>query len=865
MTIQESEPETYLEGQPRPPGMQPSHESPVDGSSEIGIITREGRDMEVCADAPKNDTCLAAETKKPWYSVIIENMISSGISLMNVNKNAEEILCPYKVRSSKKHGVITVNCKECTQGPTFQSPVCRKNIFSILLKEPVIDRLVLSKLYERDYEGKDLNVIYMMAQLHDRLSSYSTARLTDECCHYSDCTKCASSRLDLITDIIATSGHDPLRASFMIRLHCDQRSLINVSESKYKECEKCLHEFKCILQEMATCSLDLESGLHDTAAGPADGFEVTGYETCLRSYVRPPFSTSRIYTEPPDNTIFVECYDINHMNEKSLPVSIYQLTDRPEKMYIINPVEYCLEADELEIIETVRKKMIRHRPKDLQFANPSSSRNYFKILGKRLLLEEAELRRMSLEPSKIKLYTDILTKYTTGLGILEDLLSDERVTDVYVNAPADRNPVHVVLDGEECITNIFLSQEDMDSLISRLRSISGRPFGEATPVLEMFIKEYGVRASVIGDPLSAKGIAYAFRKHAKDPWTLPKLINTGSISPLAAGLLSFIMDGQASVLVAGGVGSGKTSLLSAMLLEIPQRYRILTIEDTPEIPIEQLQDMGWKVQGLNSQSAIMKYGIEIEPSTALRASLRLGSSSLVMGEVRGPEVSVLYEAMQVGSAGNSVIGTIHGSSTRAVYERIVHTLGVPHASFKSTDAVVVCSNTRISGSMVTKRRVIQISEVNETWDPENTNTVFSDVLKYNASLDSMVPTDIMDRGQSVLIGKIADKWGMSIDQASQNIRLRAKIKEKMAEYGRKDPFFVEATTVSTANNMFWLLIEEEKRYDGGMNMQRIYKKWSAWFEDFASKRQSTLSPRDMGILTYTGEKGPAAAGGTSEQ
>jgi type IV secretory pathway ATPase VirB11/archaellum biosynthesis ATPase len=514
------------------------------------------------------------------------------------------------------------------------------------------------------------------------------------------------------------------------------------------------------------------------------------------------------------------------MNERSLPVSIYQMTDRPEKMYVVNPAEYCLEADELEIIETVRKKMIRHRPKDLQFANPSSSKNYFKLLGKRLLLEEAELRRMTLVPSKVKLYTDILAKYTTGLGILEDLLSDERITDVYVNAPADRNPVHVVLDGEECVTNIFLSQDDMDSMVSRLRSISGRPFGEATPVLEMFLKEYGVQVSVIGDPLSAKGIAYAFRKHAKDPWTLPKLINTGSISPLAAGLLSFIMDGQASVLVAGGVGAGKTSLLSAMLLEIPQKYRILTIEDTLEIPIKQLQGMEWKVQGLNSQSAIIKYGIEIEPSMALRASLRLRSSSLVMGEVRGPEVSVLYEAMQVGAAGNSVIGTIHGSSTRSVYERIVHTLGVPPASFKSTDAVIVCSNTRIEGSMVSKRRVIQIAEVNENWDPLDTDTVFSDVLKYNASLDSLIPADIMDRGQSVLIGKIADKWGMSIDQASQNIRLRAKIKEKMADYGKKDAFFVESVTVSTANNMFWLLTEEEKSSQGGSDPERIYRRWS---------------------------------------
>jgi type IV secretory pathway ATPase VirB11/archaellum biosynthesis ATPase len=781
--------------------------------------------VEINTDALKSEFIHKVRAASTWCSLLMDNIIS-GISLLNKNSEQEETLCPHKLRSSKKHRIITVNCKECSHGSIFQSPVCRKNVFNILLREPIIDRLVLSNLYERDYEGKNLAIIYMMAHLHDRLSSYSTARLTHENCTYKECRKCASIRQQLIEDIVATSGQDPLKACSMINLYCDPHSLRDMIVGEYEECEKCLHDFTNILQEMSTYSQDIKRYLHTKVTGPCDGVEDADYEVYLKSYVRPPFSTSRICIEPPDNTVFLECYDIDHMNERSLPVSIYQMTDRPEKMYVVNPAEYCLEADELEIIETVRKKMIRHRPKDLQFANPSSSKNYFKLLGKRLLLEEAELRRMTLVPSKVKLYTDILAKYTTGLGILEDLLSDERITDVYVNAPADRNPVHVVLDGEECVTNIFLSQDDMDSMVSRLRSISGRPFGEATPVLEMFLKEYGVQVSVIGDPLSAKGIAYAFRKHAKDPWTLPKLINTGSISPLAAGLLSFIMDGQASVLVAGGVGAGKTSLLSAMLLEIPQKYRILTIEDTLEIPIKQLQGMEWKVQGLNSQSAIIKYGIEIEPSMALRASLRLRSSSLVMGEVRGPEVSVLYEAMQVGAAGNSVIGTIHGSSTRSVYERIVHTLGVPPASFKSTDAVIVCSNTRIEGSMVSKRRVIQIAEVNENWDPLDTDTVFSDVLKYNASLDSLIPADIMDRGQSVLIGKIADKWGMSIDQASQNIRLRAKIKEKMADYGKKDAFFVESVTVSTANNMFWLLTEEEKSSQGGSDPERIYRRWS---------------------------------------
>ena len=90
------------------------------------------------------------------------------------------------------------------------------------------------------------------------------------------------------------------------------------------------------------------------------------------------------------------------------------------------------------------------------------------------------------------------------------------------------------MEGEECTSNVFLSQDDLDALVSRFRTISGRPFGEAIPVLELNL-EAGVRVSVIGT-LSANRLAYAFRKHSLTPWTLPKLINTGSISPFAAGL-----------------------------------------------------------------------------------------------------------------------------------------------------------------------------------------------------------------------------------------------------------------------------------------------------------------------------------------
>jgi type IV secretory pathway ATPase VirB11/archaellum biosynthesis ATPase len=772
----------------------------------------------------------------------VVDKIASRFSILTGKKAEQNETCPYRLKVSRNSRNITIDCSECEHESSLESEHCRKNIFEILRKEPAVDRLTLANLYERDYEGRSLATIYLMAGLQDKLIPYKSSRFTTDNCDNS--TFCKKEHTRIMDSIVSISGIDPLKACNTIEKLAEYNETKDSFDDIRNECSLCRQRFLSTLLEMKTiseritCNVRTGTGNSTICYTEADSnFEknyVIDYESQLRSYVRPPFSTSKIYTEPPDNTLFLECYDIGYQDERRLPVNIYQLTDRPEKMYIINPVEYSLEEKELKLIERIRKKMIAHRPADLQFADPGSSREYFHRLSKQFLLEEKNAEDIISNPAKVKLCCDLLTKYTTGLGILEDLLSDERITDVYVNAPADQNPVHVVLDGEECISNIYLSQEDMESMVSRLRSISGRPFGEATPVLEMFLREYGVRVSVIGDPLSAKGIAYAFRKHAKDPWTLPKLINKGSISPLTAGLLSFIMDGQASVLVAGGVGAGKTSLMCALLLEMPQKYRMITIEDTPEIPIEELQEMGWKVQGLNSQSAIMKYGVEIEPSVALRASLRLGSSSLIMGEVRGPEVAVLYEAMQVGAAGNSVIGTIHGSSTDAVYERIVNTLEVPPASFKATDAVIVCANTRLSGSMTMKRRVMQVAEVNDKWD-ENSGKVFSDILSYDASTDKLLPSDLMDRGQSVLIGKIADKWGISMDEASLNIRMRARIKGKIAEFGLEQPYILEARNVAAANNMFWMLMDKEVTESDGINYQRVYDRWFEWFCSFAGR------------------------------
>ena len=741
-------------------------------------------------------------------------------SLTGKKKDGKKI-CSYKVRKYKHQRVIILDCKNCKSGSSsITDPTCREYIFQILNSEPAANRLVLSHLFDRDYEMENLDFLYLLARFINNIHEYKNSEFGTEGEQY-------TTQKEWLLSIINASTSDPVKAYSEIRekIKTLQKSNAKVSIES---------NFISLLEKM----ISTVPMLADRMKGEVESPEY--YRNIIKSLVRPGFSTTRIYTAPPSNTEFLERYDVQRACGRILPITIYTLTDRPESLYFTIPPEYDnMRPIELEIIESVRKKLMRHRPKDINFSESANSRDYFARLGTQMISEEAREKDLKLTPDEINVLSDILAKYTTGLGILEDVLSDERVTDVYVNSPADINPIHVVVDGEECFSNIYLSQDDIDSMITRFRAISGRPFGEANPVLDMDLPEFKTRVSVIGDPLSSGGLAYAFRKHARNPWTLPKLINTGSITPLAAGLLSFLMDGQSSILVAGGVGSGKTSLLCALLLEIPQKYRILTIEDTPELPIENLQKLGCKIQGMNTKSAVGGTNIEVNPETALRAALRMGNATLVLGEVRGPEVKVLYEAMQVGASGNSVIGTIHGASTRAVYERIVNSLGVPAPSFRSTDAVIVAQNVRISGTMKKKKRVVEIAEVTggEWEEHPDADDIFNDIMVFDAAQDKLVASDLLDRGGSELVSKIAHKWGMGIDEASLNIKVRARIKETIAKVGKLHPRFVESDMVMKANNAFCLYLEQMQDDKGKVDFHGVYDRWMAWYHDFVEKNR----------------------------
>ncbi|MBI4416108.1 MAG: type II/IV secretion system ATPase subunit [Euryarchaeota archaeon] len=539
---------------------------------------------------------------------------------------------------------------------------------------------------------------------------------------------------------------------------------------------------------------------------------------------RPRFSASWVSASPPASARLVRAYEV-----AGSEVRLCRLPGGTESLYFVVPWEYAVPSEHIRLVHLARERLRAASPGPVRALRPDEVRDYVVDRGERLIARLAADHGIALgadrgdEVRTARRLAATLAAYTVGLGVLEIPLRDPNVQDVYVDAPAGRTPVYVTIADpgadlhQRCVTNVHLTAMDAEALVARLRLASGRPFSEATPVLETNLEEFRVRATAIGPPLSPDGLAVALRRHATDPWTLPRLVATRALSPFAAGLLSFLIDGRATILIAGARGAGKTSLLGALLFEFPLSQRILTIEDTRELPTADLQALGHKVQSLFVRSALG--GHELSAEEALRASLRLGESALVLGEVRGQEARTLYEAMRAGTAGSSVLGTIHGNSARAAYERIVHDLGIPPASFAATDVIVVAGLARPGGVQRTLRRVVEVTDVAKSRGPD----AFEPLLAYDAATAAL--QEAPGLAVSETIRRISDAWALTYDEALENIRVRAAIRATLAERSRHGgPEFASPSWVSRANAAYWSLVEAGRR---GAD---LLDAWMSWFQ-----------------------------------
>jgi type IV secretory pathway ATPase VirB11/archaellum biosynthesis ATPase len=543
----------------------------------------------------------------------------------------------------------------------------------------------------------------------------------------------------------------------------------------------------------------------------------------LKPSIQPTFISSFVDLRVPENTEMVSLYKV-----AGCDIRIYEREG--ERYYFLNPPELWLYPDQVALLNRLNEYISREH--SLEVFDPKEAREYFRKLGCENLAK--------LAPNESKLEIDrlaeVFSRYSAGYGLLEILFRDRHIMDIFVDSPPGSTPVYINHEKYgSCVTNIYLTEEDMERLSSKFRAISERPFDEANPILDMELKDVSIRVAGVREPSTFEGLAYAFRKHSENPWTLARFVKKGMLTARSAALLSFLISGQSAMLITGARGSGKTSLLTALLTEVDSRDRIILMEDTAELPSKTLKDTGWKIEHLKNQSAISsRKGYELAPEDNLRAALRLGESVLVLGEVRGTEARVLFEAMRVGAAGNSVLGTIHGSTPYDTWDRVVHDLGVPATSFKAVD-VIVCVRYREIGSDCGKaRRVMQITEVGKRWDenPEQEGA-FIDLMRFNEHTNRE-EFFYMD---SDLMKGICNRKGITLEELDEIITVKERIINDLIQASQNVEEIIEATHIKESNNRYRILYF-------GKTLPEVYPLWSKWFKEYLANHINNVN---MGV------------------
>jgi len=565
------------------------------------------------------------------------------------------------------------------------------------------------------------------------------------------------------------------------------------------------------------------------------------YRKIFRPSIKPDFMYTKLMASYPIDGEEIASYDIGETE-----VSIFRLPDTVHVLYHMIPPEFKLSEEHYEILDTARRIMAEHKPEKEEFTDPERMRQVFFNVGKDLIDELANYRNIKLTDAQLDELTSILVRYTIGFGLVEVLLKDEKIQDITINSPMGKAPMFIVhADFDNCKTNVFATRAEAESWATKLRLLSGRPLDEANPILDTEITIPGARARVgaITSPLNPTGYAFAFRRHRDRPWTLPLFIKQRMIDPLGAGLMSFIVDGARTILVTGTRSSGKTSLLASLMVELMRSVRIITIEDTLELPVLPLINLGYNIQQMKVASALTRGTAEVPADEGIRTTLRLGDSALFVGEIRSTEARALYEAMRVGALANVVAGTIHGDSPYGVYDRVVNDLQVPKTSFKATDIIIVANPIRSADGLHRWRRVISVTEVRKRWEEDPlAEHGFSDLMKYDSKIDSLVPSDDLVHGESEILKGIAGnvkEWAGNWDAVWDNIQLRANIKKALVEIAENtnDYELLEADFVIAANDQFHRISDKIRNEVGALDSKRIFFEWNEWLKTAVKKRR----------------------------
>jgi len=358
-----------------------------------------------------------------------------------------------------------------------------------------------------------------------------------------------------------------------------------------------------------------------------------------------------------------------------------------------------------------------------------------------------------------------------GYGKIDSLMKDHLIEDI--SADGVNIPIYVWHRVYESLpTNIIFKDEaELDSFIIRMAYLSGKNISIASPILDASLPDGSRVQLTYGSEITRRGSTFTIRRFRVDPLTISDLIAFKTVSSEMAAYLWYIIENRASVMVAGGVASGKTTMLNCLSMFIKPEMKIVSVEDTQEL---NLPHENWI-------PSVVRLGFGHEDKRSgtitlfdlLKAAVRQRPDYIIVGEVRGEEAYTLFQAMATGHLG---MCTIHAESVDAVINRLEsEPMNIPKSLIAMTNVIMVMSRAEIDGKPA--RRINTAAEVLEL-DPKKRDILTQEIFNWNPKFDKFSLS-----GHSVILEKHVKKLGISEEEVKRELNRRQAVLDWMTSKG----------------------------------------------------------------------------------
>jgi len=447
--------------------------------------------------------------------------------------------------------------------------------------------------------------------------------------------------------------------------------------------------------------------------------------------------------------------------------------DSKRKELVYNIIEPIFGKDDEEVFSKVMKGLMEMVDVELSSIKDSGTAISYMEKYIRKIISEYGLTLTRGQFAKLLYY---VYRDFVGLNKIEPLMHDSYIEDIGCDGTGV--PLYVVHRKFGSIrTNIaFKEAEELNNFVVKLSERCGRYISYAEPLLDGTLPDGSrVQASLAGD-VTTRGPTFSIRKFSEMPFSPVDMMEMGTADSQVLAFLWLAMEYGASILICGGVATGKTSFLNTLSLFIPQEAKIISIEDTREL---QLPHENWipsvSRAGFGGHSESGKYG-EVSMFDLLKESFRQNPDYVIVGEIRGSEAYVMFQGM---ASGHPSIGTMHAGKV----EDVVHRLETPPIEIspsliETLDMIVVMVHAReVNKSARRVKEVAEIESIDSTTGFASINKVFA----WMPSSDSF-----QFNGSTVMLQKISKTKGISIEGLESEMERRKKILEWMKKEGIKN-------------------------------------------------------------------------------